>query len=102
VWILEGDEAKMAMVTRYGSFEFLVMHFGLCKAPTTFLFVRTLHTLSQSSMVQVWRYSCKDGRWIFWDGSWSLSLVPSSLRCMPYPLVYLGGVLGDISWLYSW
>ncbi|XP_019059506.1 PREDICTED: uncharacterized protein LOC109117174 [Tarenaya hassleriana] len=32
----EGDEAKTACVTRYGSFEFKVMPFGLTNAPTTF------------------------------------------------------------------
>ena len=34
--IAEGDEPKTTCVTRYGSFEFLVMSFGLCNAPTTF------------------------------------------------------------------
>ena len=32
----EGDEAKTTRVTRYGSFEFLVMSFGLTNTPTTF------------------------------------------------------------------
>ncbi|GJW62307.1 transposon ty3-I gag-pol polyprotein [Tanacetum coccineum] len=36
VRISEGDEAKMACVTRYGSYEFLVMPFGLTNAPVTF------------------------------------------------------------------
>ena len=36
VRIAEGDEKKTAIVTRYGSFEFLVMSFGLCNAPATF------------------------------------------------------------------
>ena len=36
VRIAEGDERKTAIVTRYGSFEFLVMPFGLCNAPATF------------------------------------------------------------------
>jgi hypothetical protein len=36
VRILEGDEATIFMLTRYGSFEFLVIPFGLCNAPTTF------------------------------------------------------------------
>jgi hypothetical protein len=36
VRIAEGDEHKTTMVTRYKSFEFLVMSFGLCNAPTTF------------------------------------------------------------------
>eukprot|EP00253_Pinus_taeda_P022536 PITA_22536 len=36
VRIAEGDEKKTVIVTRYGSFEFLVMSFGLCNAPTTF------------------------------------------------------------------
>ena len=34
--IAQGDEEKTACRTRYGSFEFLVMPFGLCNAPTTF------------------------------------------------------------------
>ena len=33
---MEGDEAKTACVTRYGSYEFLVMSFGLTNSPTTF------------------------------------------------------------------
>jgi len=36
VWIAEGDERKTAIVTRYGSFEFLIMPFELCNVPTTF------------------------------------------------------------------
>ena len=34
--IAQGDEEKTACRTRYGSFEFLVMFFGLCNAPVTF------------------------------------------------------------------
>ena len=36
VRIAEGDEAKTTCVTRYGSFSFLVMAFGLTNAPATF------------------------------------------------------------------
>lgn len=36
VRIAEGDEAKIACVTRYWSYEFLVMPFGLTNAPATF------------------------------------------------------------------
>ena len=36
VRIAEGDELKIACVTRYGSYEFLVMPFKLTNAPTTF------------------------------------------------------------------
>ena len=36
VRIAQGDEPKIACVTRYGSYEFLVMPFGLTNAPTTF------------------------------------------------------------------
>jgi len=35
VRIAEGDESKIACVTRYGSYEFLVMPFGLTNAPAT-------------------------------------------------------------------
>ena len=34
--IAEGDEKKIAIVTRYGSFEFLVMPFGLCNTLAMF------------------------------------------------------------------
>ena len=34
--IAQGDEEKTACRTRYGSFEFIVMPFGLCNAPATF------------------------------------------------------------------
>ncbi|KAG8474539.1 hypothetical protein CXB51_031372 [Gossypium anomalum] len=36
VRVAEGDEPKTACVTRYGSFEFLVMPFRLTNAPATF------------------------------------------------------------------
>jgi hypothetical protein len=36
VRIAEGDDPKMTYVTRYGSFEFMVMHLGLTNAPATF------------------------------------------------------------------
>ena len=36
VRIVEGDESKTTCVTRYGSYKFLVMLFGLTNAPTTF------------------------------------------------------------------
>ena len=36
VHVAKGDEAKTTCVMRYGSFEFLIMLFGLNKAPTTF------------------------------------------------------------------
>jgi len=36
VQIVDGDEAKTTMVTRYGSYEFLVLPFhGLCNSPAT-------------------------------------------------------------------
>ena len=36
VCIAVGDERKTTCVTRYGSYEFLVMSFGLTNGPTTF------------------------------------------------------------------
>ena len=36
VRIANVDEPKTTCVTRYGSFEFMVMSFGLCNDPTTF------------------------------------------------------------------
>jgi len=36
IWIALGDEWKTAFRTRYGSFDFLMMHFGLTNAPATF------------------------------------------------------------------
>jgi hypothetical protein len=37
ICIKEGDEYKTAMRTQYGSYEFLVMPFGLCNAPAIFM-----------------------------------------------------------------
>ena len=34
--IAEGDEPKTTCVTRYGFYEYLVIHFGLTNAPATF------------------------------------------------------------------
>lgn len=36
VRIVEGDELKTTCVTRYGAFEWLIMHFGSTNAPVTF------------------------------------------------------------------
>jgi hypothetical protein len=36
IWIMKGDEKEITCRTRYGSYEFLVMLFGLTNAPTTF------------------------------------------------------------------
>ncbi len=36
IWIAKGDEKKTTCPTRYGSYEFLVMLFGLTNAPTRF------------------------------------------------------------------
>ncbi len=36
IWIAKGDEEKTVYHTRYGSYEFLVMIFGLTIAPITF------------------------------------------------------------------
>lgn len=36
VHIIEGDESNTTCVTRYGSYDFLVMPFGLTYTPTTF------------------------------------------------------------------
>jgi len=36
IQIAQGDEEKTACRTRYGSYEFLVVPFGLTIAPTTF------------------------------------------------------------------
>ncbi len=41
--IAQGDEEKTACHTRYGSYEFLVMPFGLTIAPTTFCTHHILH-----------------------------------------------------------
>ena len=40
VRIVAGDEGKTTCVTRYGSYEFLVMPFGMTNAPATFCTVR--------------------------------------------------------------
>ena len=36
VWIADGDEWKTAFRTRYGSYEFQVMHYSLTNAPPSF------------------------------------------------------------------
>jgi hypothetical protein len=36
VWIGDGDEVNTTMVTRYGSYEFLVKPFRLCNTSTNF------------------------------------------------------------------
>jgi hypothetical protein len=56
----------------------------------------TLSSLTFSSITQIWSCSCKNGRWVFWGNSWSLSLALSSLIYAPYPLVSLGDILGDV------
>ena len=45
VRMVEGDIEKTACVTRYGSFEYLIIPFGLTNAPATFcaLMQRVLH-----------------------------------------------------------
>ncbi len=37
IYIMDEDVEKMAMMTKYGSYEFLVMPFGLCNAPSKFM-----------------------------------------------------------------
>jgi hypothetical protein len=73
------------------------------RGPLELICTHSLHSLSQSSLAQVWSCSCKFGRYIFWGDSWSLSLALSSLRYAPYLLVslgdvleYTGGILGDV------
>ena len=57
VRVAEGDEAKTTCVTRYGSFEFLVMPFGLNNAPATFC---NLMMMSYStSWTHSWWYTWK-------------------------------------------
>ncbi|CAM6094128.1 unnamed protein product [Calypogeia fissa] len=56
----KGDEYKTAMRTRFGSYEFLVMSFGLCNATTTFM--KMMNTifhdlLDQANVSLQWRRS---------------------------------------------
>ena len=39
--VAEGEEWKTAFATRFGQFEYLVMPFGLCNAPSTFRDIST-------------------------------------------------------------
>ena len=46
--VRESDIQKTAFLSRYGSFEYMVMPFGLCNAPTTFQ--RVMNTISREGL----------------------------------------------------
>ena len=71
VRIAEGDESKTTCVTRYGTYEFVVMLFGLTNAPATFC----------TLMNQVVRDSLENFVVVYLDLSFT-ALVWKSIQCI--------------------